>query len=354
MQDFDEPVFAQLTENHRYELQVHCYRMLGSFDDSEDLVQETFLRAWNKRDTFEGRSSARAWLYRIATNACLDFLAHHSRKPQSHSIEGRAAGAGQAPPHLSWLQPYPDRLLSLAAPSNAEPDAAAVAKETIELAFLVAIQHLPPRQRAVLILRDVLGYPAGDIADVLDVSVPAVNSALQRARLTLKKHLPPRREEWRPTEDPTVAERRLLQRYMQVMEWSDADAIAEAMTELVAEDVRVTMPPHPIWFVGRESFIGGMRVSLDPESPGYVGEWRCVPTRANTQLAVAQYLRAPGDDAFRAQVVNVLRLQAGMIAEITAFGDGIFPALGLPAVLDEQNTAPAYSSEPIVAGRTDG
>ncbi|MEV4516523.1 sigma-70 family RNA polymerase sigma factor [Dactylosporangium sp. NPDC049525] len=341
MLNLDETMFAQLAENHRYELQVHCYRMLGSFDDSEDLVQETFLRAWRKRDTYEGRSSVRSWLYRIATNACLDFLAQHARRPQIRSIdEGtRSVDADRVPTDLSWLQPYPDRLLNLTAPSTVEPDAAVVAKETIELAFLVAIQHLPPKQRAVLILRDVLGYPSGDVASVLDSTVPSVNSALQRARLTLKEHLPSRRDEWRPTDDPTAAERRLLQRYMTAMEWSDADAIAEAMTELVAEDVRVTMPPHPLWFVGRDAFISGMLLSLDPRSPAYVGEWRCVPTRANCQLAVAQYLRAPGDDTFRAQVLNVLRLEDGRIAEITAFESKLFAAFALPTVLSDDHVS---------------
>jgi RNA polymerase sigma-70 factor, ECF subfamily len=190
----DEVAFAELAERHRHELRVHCYRMLGSFDDAEDMVQETFLRAWRKRADFEGRSSFRAWLYRIATNACID----DARRPQRvlpHQLEPASYPAVPMPPRndLPWLQPFPDQLLEVAAPREAEPDAVALRRETIELAFLVAIQHLPPRQRAVLILRDVLGWPAKEAAEVLDMSVASVNSALQRARPVLREHLPERR-----------------------------------------------------------------------------------------------------------------------------------------------------------------
>jgi RNA polymerase sigma-70 factor, ECF subfamily len=167
----DQTTFEALAERHRRELQLHCYRMLGSLEDSEDLVQETFLRAWRRRETFQGRSTVRAWLYRIATNACLDALQRRPRKPHG----------GEVP----WLQPYPDDLLEGIAEPDAEPDAALVAKETIELAFLVAIQHLPPKTRAVLILRDVLDWSAKDTAALLETSVAAVNSALQRARAAL-------------------------------------------------------------------------------------------------------------------------------------------------------------------------
>src|SRR5918995_126434 len=181
----NETAFSALVERHRRELQVHCYRMLGSLDEAEDLTQETFLRAWRKRASFEGRSTIRAWLYRIATNACLDAL---QRRPR------RATGGG-----VAWLQPYPDELLEGVAAPGDEPDAAAVEKETIELAFMVAVQHLPPRPRAVLILRDVLGWSAKETAALLETSVPAANSALQRARAALKEHLPEHRSEWAPT-----------------------------------------------------------------------------------------------------------------------------------------------------------
>ena len=176
--------FSALTERHRRELHVHCYRMLGSFEDAEDTVQETFLRAWRRRETYEGRSMFRAWLYRIATNACLDLLAR--RRPQ-------AATGGEVP----WLQPYPDRLLDeLPAADADDPERAAVARETIELAYLVAVQHLAPRPRAVLILRDVLGWPAKDTAQLLGDTVHSVNSALQRARAGMREHLPAERQDW--------------------------------------------------------------------------------------------------------------------------------------------------------------
>jgi RNA polymerase sigma-70 factor, ECF subfamily len=194
----DESAFAVLAESYRRELQVHCYRMLGSFEDAEDMVQETFLRAWRKRSSFEGRSSFRAWLYRIATNACLDAL--ERRPPRVLPPQVAPAADPRVPPlptaDVPWLQPYPDRLLEGIAPRDAEPDAVLVSKETIELAFLAAIQQLAPRQRAVLILRDVLGWSAKETAMLLDASVDAVNSALRRARSTLKRHLPARRLEW--------------------------------------------------------------------------------------------------------------------------------------------------------------
>ena len=178
----DEATFGEHAERHRRELHVHCYRMLGSFDDSEDVVQETFTRAWRSREQFEGRSSVRAWLYKIATNACLDAL---DKRPRRVSPTGE----------VMWLQPYPDELLDRLEDDEPGPEAAAVSRETIELAFLVAIQHLPPLQRAVLIIRDVLGFPARDTATLLETSVPAVTSALQRARATMGRHLPERRLE---------------------------------------------------------------------------------------------------------------------------------------------------------------
>jgi RNA polymerase sigma-70 factor (ECF subfamily) len=171
----DETAFSRLVEGYRRALGVHCYRMLGSFEDSEDLVQETFLRAWRGRESFEGRSTFRAWLYRIATNACLDFL---DRQPRARQIASAADYGGDPPPAMiPWLQPYPDRLLEGIAPGDAEPEVAIVARETMELAFLAAIQHLPPKQRAVLILRDVLGWPAKDTAALLETTVASVIEA---------------------------------------------------------------------------------------------------------------------------------------------------------------------------------
>ena len=198
--EVDEPAFSRLAERHRRELHVHCYRMLGSFEDAEDTVQETFLRAWRRRETFEGRSTFRAWLYRIATNACLDLLAKCRPEP---------ATGGE----VLWLQPYPDRLLDeLPAGDADDPETVAVARETIELAYLIAVQHLAPRPRAVLILRDVLGWPAREVAELLGDSVNSVNSALQRARAGMREHLPAERQDWTGgEEDPRTRE--LVRRY---------------------------------------------------------------------------------------------------------------------------------------------
>src|SRR6187200_2990061 len=232
--DVDEPAFSKLAERHRRELHVHCYRMLGSFEDAEDTVQETFLRAWRRRETFEGRSTFRAWLYRIATNACLDLLAR--RRPQ-------AATGGE----VLWLQPYPDRPLDeLPAGGADEPETVALARETIELAYLVAVQHLAPRPRAVLILRDVLGWPAKDVAELLGDSVNSVNSALQRARAGMREHLPAERQDWTGAEDD-VSNRELVRRFTEASVAADVDTIATMMRD----DVRFAMPPTQGLIVGR-------------------------------------------------------------------------------------------------------
>jgi RNA polymerase sigma-70 factor, ECF subfamily len=321
----DHAAFGQLAERYRTPLQVHCYRMLGSYDDAEDMVQETLLRAWRKRETFQRRSTFRAWLYRIATNACLDFLDRRPRQPVP--FDPAPAPESAASPHeVPWLQPVPDRLLDGAVSAEAEPQAAVIAKETIELAFLTAIQHLPPRQRAVLVLRDVLGWPAKDAADLLETSLASVNSALQRARLALKEHLPQRRSEWGPDTDPNEAERALLQRYMEAHERLDLSAI----TELLREEARLTMPPDPALFLGRDTIAAFAREML---GGGAFGVFRLVPTRANRQPAAAKYVRRPGDTEFRAQSLDVLRIEDGLVAEITTFLPGVFPAFGLPATL---------------------
>jgi RNA polymerase sigma-70 factor (ECF subfamily) len=334
----DESAFAALVERHRGELRMHCYRMLGSFDESEDLVQETFLRAWKNLGGFEGRSTVRAWLYRIATNACLDALDGRARRVLPHHLAAPSDPSAPLPPRtdIAWLQPFPDRMMGPdrrwepVAPSEAEPDAVVVGRETIELAFLAAIQHLPPRQRAVLILRDVLGWPAKQTAALLDGSVASVNSALQRARATLREHLPERRLEWAPSAEPTEQERAVLRRYMAAMERADVAAVAD----LLAEDVRATMPPYPMWFSGRDAVVASLAASLPPSSTACVGRFRMVPTRANRQPAVAAYLRRLDEPEHRPFAIGVLRISDGRIAEITAFHDlGLFPAFALPPAL---------------------
>jgi RNA polymerase sigma-70 factor (ECF subfamily) len=328
----DESAFAALVEHHRGELRVHCYRMLGSFDESEDLVQETFLRAWKNLGGFEGRSTLRAWLYRIATNACLDVLDGRARRMLPHDVAPPSDPSMARPPRtdVAWLQPFPDRLWEPVGPSEAEPDAAVVSRETIELAFLAAIQHLPPRQRAVLILRDVLGWPAKETAALLDASVASVNSASQRARATLKEHLPERRLEWAPTAEPTDRERAVLRRYMDAVEHADL----AAMADLLAEEVRATMPPYPMWFQGRDAVVASLAASWAAGSPAYVGRFRMVPTRANRQPAVAAYVRGVDEPAYRAFAISVLRVQDDRIMEVTAFHDpGLFRAFALPTAL---------------------
>jgi RNA polymerase sigma-70 factor (ECF subfamily) len=321
----DEAAFGDLVGRYRRELQVHCYRMLGSFEDSEDMVQEAFLRAWRKRASFRGRSTFRAWLYRIATNACLDTLAAHPRKVarQAAGATGTVMIASEVP----WLQPYPDRLLDEVAATDSEPDAAVVAKETIELAFLATIQHLPPKQRAVLIVRDVLGWSANDTASLLEDSVPAVNSALQRARATLKRHLPRRRLEWGAGPEASEEERALLERYIEAHERSDAAAVAA----LLSEDVRVTMPPEPEVLDGRVAVIALFEQAAFADSAP--GDWRLLPTRANRQPAAANYRRQPGETEFRAVALDVLRLEGGKLAEIIVFRPEVFEAFGLPPSL---------------------
>jgi RNA polymerase sigma-70 factor, ECF subfamily len=316
----DQSAFAELTERYRRELLVHCYRMLGSLEEAEDVVQEAFLRAWQRRGTFEGRSTFRAWLYKIATNACLDVI---KRRPK---IAKQPAGG--PPPEVPWLQPYPDHLLEGIASDEDGPDDAVVAKETIELAFIAAIQLLPPRQRVALVARDVLGWSAAETAALLEVSVAAVNSALQRARATMRERLPRRRLEWSAAAK-TSEERDLLARYVEATERGDA----RAMTALLRADAFFAMPPRPGTWVGNETIVnawveGGFGSEL-------FGDLRCLLTSANGQPAVANYRREPGAAGFLPLALDVLRIEDGAIAEIVAFDldEKLVEALDLPTTL---------------------
>jgi RNA polymerase sigma-70 factor (TIGR02960 family) len=306
--------FNDLTARHHRELHVHCYRMLGSLDEADDVVQETLLRAWRRRTDLEDVENVRAWLYKIATNATLDVIkASKRRVPSLASLRD-----------IPWLEPYPDRLLEPVAPSGERPDASLVSRETIELTFLAVIQLLPPRQRAVLILREIVGWRADDVADALEIGVPAVNSALQRARATLRTHLPSDDREGWSAREATESERKVLADYLAAHESGDLDATME----LIREDIRVTMPPAPYVFEGRDAILG-----LVQRAAG-TGDWRLVPTSANRQPAAACYLRAPGDTEYRAFKIDVLRIAGGAIAEITTFGAKHFAAFGLPRVLE--------------------
>jgi RNA polymerase sigma-70 factor, ECF subfamily len=319
----DEAAFTQLVERYRGELQVHAYRMLGSLEDAQDALQEAFLRAWKARATYRRQSTFRAWLYRITTNACLRILERRPRRLVPYEI-GPAAevGAHPTPPaDLPWLQPYPDRLID----ESPEPDEAAVTRETIELAFLAAIQHLPPRQRAVLILRDALDWPADDTAGVLEMSLAAVNSALQRARATMQERLPAARLEWATAADAEDAERSLLHTYMEAFERHDD----RRLVTLLREDVRLAMPPHPTWYEGLEAVAAFLaRVAFRPGSEPH----RFVPTRANRQPAFGVY-RGEGADA-RPFAINVVEIEAGSVAAMHFFKyPELFPAFGLPNTL---------------------
>ena len=313
-----DAAFAALAERHRRELHVHCYRMLASFDEAEDAVQETMLRAWGSRDRFDGGSLFRAWLYRIATNICLDSLRRRSRRLTS------IGSFAEVP----WLQPYPDRLLDDIVPTadHEQPDAQVVERETIELVFLAALQVLPPRQRAALIARDVLGWSAVDTASLLGTSVAAANSALQRARATLQQHLPAKRADWSARE-PSVEEKALLDGFIDAHQRGD---VALAVS-IASKDLRITMPPQPFLFEGLDVIEPLLTGAFGEEG----GEWRLVPTRANRMPTAASYLRARGDDTFRAFKFDVLRVVDGKIAEITTFGAELFPAFGLPLVLED-------------------
>jgi RNA polymerase sigma-70 factor (ECF subfamily) len=323
----DEAAFTTLTRKYRRELHVHCYRMLASFEDAEDLVQETFLRAWQKRDTFQGRGSFRAWLYRIATNACLDFLARHERRVVEISARGDAPSEGVVAPHVAWLQPYPDRLLERAGPAGGEPDMAIVRRETIELAFLVAMQFLPPKQRAVLILRDVLDWSASETATLLDSSVASVNAALQRARATMRRRHPARDN---PPALRNVAEeeRLLLQQYVDATERCDVGAL----TRLLSADALFTMPPAPMAFVGNDAVVRSW-VDGGFGTPPF-DDFRCRVTGANGMPAIANYIRRPGQSHHEAFAVDVLRIENGAIAEITAFELGnLLDAFAIPRTI---------------------
>lgn len=311
--DPEQAAFAAACEVHRRMLRVHCYRMAGSVDDAEDLVQETFLRAWRARASFEGRAQLSTWLHRIATNVCLDALAQRAARVLPQDVV-RAVAPDDEPratpplaPELPWLQPFPDRLL--------DPESLAASRESIELAFLAALQHLAPRARAILLLCDVLGWSAKEVADLLELTVAAVTSALQRAHATMRTLVPDGRAEWTPLAPPTDAERVLLARYMAAWERDDA---AE-LTRLLRDDVRWAMPPAALWFQGRASVEQLLR--LFPIA--FHGEHRLVPTGANRQLAAAGYLRPHGGSEFRFSGIHVLRTEGDQIAEITTFSSAL-------------------------------
>jgi RNA polymerase sigma-70 factor (ECF subfamily) len=328
--------FEQLAEPFRRELRLHCYRMLGSVHEAEDLVQETYLRAWRSFDSFEGRGSFRAWLYQIATNACLSAL--ESRKSMQRWLPDQRAPAtaampdGAPAPDVAWLEPYPDSHLEGVADDAPTPEARYASREAVQLAFVAAIQELPPRQRATLLLCDVLGWAAGETATLLGGSTASINSVLQRARETLAKRYP----DGRPltASPPNPAQQKLLARYLQAWEALDVDGFVA----LLKEDATYTMPPLPQWYAGRQA----IRTFFDWAWKAYDG-YRMVPTGANGQPAFAAYSRARADAPWTAHSIHVLGLEHDRIAALTLFakptGPGLFRAFGLPLILPDAASA---------------
>jgi RNA polymerase sigma-70 factor (ECF subfamily) len=323
----DRDAFGALFDRYRHELQVHCYRLLGSYVEAEDLLQETFERAWRSLGRFKGDSSLRAWLYRIATNACLDALRQRGRRRVLPFDVMEPVRPGEPLPEAAgelWLEPFPDHGLREAGPAAPDPGEAVVQRETIELAFLAALQHLPPLQRAVFVARDVNGWSAKATAILLGTSEAAVKSALQRARATMRARLPQRRDDWAPPAAVAADEREVLQRYVDAHLSGDV----EAMAEVLADDVRAAYPQIPLWSDSRDAFIQATREFAPP------GEYRFVATSANLQPAVAIYLRPPGEAEFHLTALEVLRVEGGRITEIVDFSlPELYPAFGLAATL---------------------
>jgi RNA polymerase sigma-70 factor (ECF subfamily) len=323
----DRGAFGRLVEPYRGELHAHCYRMLGSYEDAEDALQEALLRAWRGLPRFEGRSSLRAWLYRIATNSCLRTIERRPKRvlpidygPAADPHDGLADPVSEP----VWLEPYPDTNLGLEAPAG--PEARYEQREGVELAFIAALQHLSARQRAVLILRDVLGFSARETAEVLDTTPVSVDSALQRAHKTVDARLP------RQTQQKTLRLlgdselNRLVERYVAAWERNDIDAVVSMLTE----DARMTMPPLPSWYSGRSQVAAFLR--------GYaladIKRWQLIPTSANGQPALAGYLWDEQTGAFKPYCLYVLTLREGQIEEITAFvSPETFQSFGLPEVI---------------------
>lgn len=330
----DDTAFGQLAARYRPDLRLHCYRMLGSLEESEDMVQESLLRAWQAIGRYEGRSSLRTWLHRIATNACLDLLARRQRRRRLlMSATGDDTGLPAAVA-VPWLQPYPDSLLDEAVDTAPDPATAAVTRETVELAFIAALQLLPDTQRAALILRDVLGWPATECAQLLDLSVPAVNSALQRARTKLRDRLGSDRAQWRRATDLTDHEITVLNRYMHAIEHADDQALAN----LLAPTARVSHQPGagghhgpaPVWYTGRANILARWAPALHGSHPIRM---RMLATRANRQPAAATYIHIPGEPDYRAFSLSVVTIDEGFLTELAQFGPELFPAFKLPNTL---------------------
>jgi RNA polymerase sigma-70 factor (ECF subfamily) len=320
----DHQAFAALTDPYRRELQLHCYRILGQVQDAEDAMQETLLSAWSALESFEERSTLRSWLYRIATNRCLNMLRDSGRRPAT------AAGVASTPPEptrygeVLWLEPYPDALLEGIADSAAGPEARYETREAVTLAFLTALHRLPPRQRAVLVLRDVLGFSATDVAAMLDTSPTSVNSALIRARATIEERGP--RTHVRAPLPRSAQERELVARFADAFERGDVEPIVA----LLAEDAWLTMPPEPHEYQGREAIKQLYAHAFARRDNPH----RLISTRANSQPAFCQYVKDPHTDVGRALALLVLTLEGDRISHITRFeASSALTHFGLPRTI---------------------
>ncbi|MFG1738436.1 sigma-70 family RNA polymerase sigma factor [Micromonospora chalcea] len=317
----DGEAFGRLVAPLRDELRAHCYRMLGSFHDAEDAVQDTMDRAWRAVDRFEGHMSVRPWLYRIATNRALSLL--HSRGRRELPTDFTAPGVSRA--EVTWLEPYPDRLA--APPAARDPEAHAIARETMELAFVAALQHLPPRQRAVLLLRDVLGYSAEETAGMLVTTVAAVNSAMQRARRIVAGLTPSGSQQRILAELGDAGQREVARRYAEAWETGDVETIVAMLTE----DARYSMPPLAVWYEGHEQIRGFLAEVTGGR------RWRFLPTSANGQLAFGTYLWSDAAAAYLPAGLDLLVLRGRRVAEVVSFLDARLSAFDLPDRLPESS-----------------
>jgi RNA polymerase sigma-70 factor (ECF subfamily) len=319
----DEDAFRRLIEPHRRELHAHCYRMLGSLHDAEDALQDTLLRAWRGLPRFEGRSSLRSWLYRIATNTCLDLIERRPKRvlPSDYGPAGDPHDQSEVPTvEAVWVEPYPDEMLALE-DGFAAPEARYERREAVELAFIAALQHLPPRQRAVLILRDVLGFSGREVAESLETTIGSVNGALHRARKAVDGRLPEKSQQatLRALGDDGIRE--LVEPYVEAWERGDLEAIVA----MLVEDATISMPPMPLWYSGRDA------IAVFLETGALQERWRFIPARANGQLAFGTYMWDEKKGSYVAQALDVLTLRGAQVEAIIAFiSPGIFRGFGLP------------------------
>lgn len=322
LSSLDQDTFGALIEPYRRELQAHCYRMMGSTQDAEDMVQETFLRAWRRRETFEARASLRAWLYKIATNICLDALRERPRRVVPVTYQAESTLDEPIPASVMepiWLEPYPDEWLA----ADDNPERYVLAQEHISMAFIAALHLLPARQRAILILRDVLDWQASEVADLLDITVAAVKSALHRARTTLAE-----RDDVGAAVQPLDDSALQTQLADYVRAWENADV--SALLQLLKDDATFSMPPIPSWYRGRETV--GRLVAATIFSGLARGRWRLLPTRANGQIAFGLY-RMGDNGAYEGYGIQVLTFDGDQIADILTFRNpALVGVFGLPMI----------------------